>query len=514
MTILQSILLGILQGLTEFLPISSSGHLVIMPYLLGWDIPAEQSFSFDVLVQLGTLIAVIIYFRKDILDIFKGLGADIKAKKLGSTIESKVGWFIILATIPAGIAGLLIKDLIEEAFGNPHAVAFFLFGTALLLVVAELVGKKNREIEEMRWFDALWIGIFQIFSLFPGISRSGSCMVGGMTRNFDRKSASSFSFLMAIPVMAAAGLLSVFDLFDVPDLGNFLPVLLIGFVVAGVVGYFAIAWLMKFVQNHSLFVFSGYCAFLGAAVLAFGFFFPQTDTSVSTPVETPTSAVQEVLLPESVTYAPELDWLAPTIATCMEKTLDESLPLLENAAEFQTSELRFTFPLSAQTSYSYQISAQTLQFSVSAANPLHSLNSDDLSALQQGTYSTWQEFFQNCSSCTYAEAGSASFDVPITLYIYPENSPYQAAAAQALDLSSGQMDDALFIPDAETLLTTLQLEEGAAGFLPTHWIPANSSTVTITDLPAAALELPMLAILDYEPDTSFTNLILCVQSSL
>ena len=514
MTIPQSILLGILQGLTEFLPISSSGHLVIMPYLLGWDIPAEQSFSFDVLVQLGTLIAVIIYFRKDILDIFKGLGADIKAKKLGSTVESKVGWFIILATIPAGIAGLLIKDLIEEAFGNPHAVAFFLFGTALLLVVAELVGKKNREIEEMRWFDALWIGIFQIFSLFPGISRSGSCMVGGMTRNFDRKSASSFSFLMAIPVMAAAGLLSVFDLFDVPDLGNFLPVLLIGFVVAGVVGYFAIAWLMKFVQNHSLFVFSGYCAFLGAAVLAFGFFFPQTDTSVSTPVETPTSAVQEVLLPESVTYAPELDWLAPTIATCMEKTLDESLPLLESAADFQTTELRFTFPLSVQTTYSYQVGTQTLQFSVSATNPLQSLNSDDVSALLQGTYSTWQEFFQNCLSCTYAEAGSASFDAPITLYIYPENSPYQAAAAQALDLSSGQMDDALFIPDAETLLTTLQLEEGAAGFLPTHWIPANSSTVTIIDLPAAALELPVLAILDYEPDTSFTNLILCVQSSL
>ncbi len=515
MTVIQSILLGILQGLTEFLPISSSGHLVIMPYLLGWDIPADQSFSFDVLVQLGTLVAVIIYFRKDIADIFKGLGADIKAKKLGSTVQSKIGWFIILATIPAGIAGLLIKDAIESAFGNPHAVALFLFGTAALLVLAEVIGKKKREVENMRWFDALWIGVFQIFSLFPGVSRSGSCIAGGMTRNFDRKSASSFSFLMAIPIMLAAGLLSVFDLFDIPNLSSFLPVLLIGFAAAGVVGYLAIAWLMKFVQNHSLYVFAGYCVFLGAAVLAFGFFFPQANTAtIPTPAETSTPAVQEVLLPESITYAPELDWLAPTIATCMDKTLDESLPLLESSAEFQSTELRFTFPLSTQTSTAYQIGTQTLQFSVSAANPLRSLNTNDISALLQGTFSTWQEFFQNCTSCTYSSADSTAFDAPIKLYIYPENSFYQMAVAQVFDLSSGQMSSALFIPDAETLLTTLQLEEGAAGFLPSHWIPADSSTVTITDLPTSALELPMLAVLNSESDAQFTNLILCVQSTL
>ncbi len=511
MTILQSILLGIIQGLTEFLPISSSGHLVILPYLLGWQIPADQSFSFDVLVQLGTLVAVIIYFRKELVDIFKGIITDFKTKKLGTSVESRTGWYLILATIPAGVAGLLIKDVIEQAFGNPNAVAFFLFGTALLLILAEVVGKKERDLSGMRWFDALWIGFFQVLSLFPGLSRSGSCIAGGMTRNFDRRSAGRFSFLMSIPVMAAAGLLSAIDLFDIPNLGQFLPVLLIGFIVAGVVGYFTISWMLNFVQNHSLFVFAGYCLFLGAAVLVFGFFFPRVNAVTAT--ETPTA--QEILLPESVVYTPELDWLAPTIATCMDETLDTSLPLLQSTAGYQTEELRFTFPFSGATdNHAYQVGTQVLQLSLNAANPLRSLNKSDLGTLLQGTYTTWQEFFQNCASCSYSSAGSAAFDAPIQLYIYPESSPYQIAMDQTLGLSSGQMGSALFVPDAESLLTTLQLEAGAAGFLPTHWIPAGTSTVSIDDLPASSLELPILAVLASEPTGQFQDLILCVQNAL
>jgi undecaprenyl-diphosphatase len=511
MTIIQSIILGILQGLTEFLPISSSGHLVILPYLLGWDIPAEQNFSFDVLVQVGTLVAVIIYFRKDIVDIFKGLGADMKAKKLGSTSESRIGWFLLLATIPAGAVGLLIKDIVEQTFGSPNAVAFFLFGTALLLILAEVVGKKDRDLSSLRWFDAVWIGFFQVLSLFPGLSRSGSCIAGGMIRNFDRKSAGRFSFLMAIPVMAAAGLLSVFDLFNIPNLASFLPVLLIGFVVAGVVGYFTISWMLNFVQNHSLFVFAGYCLFLGTAVLAFGFFFPAAG-SVTTS-ETP--AVQEMPLPGSAVYIPELDWLAPAIATCMDETLDAPLPLLQSTGDYQPTELRFTFPFATVTDhYAYQVGTQSLQFTLNPANPLVALNRSDLSALLQGNYPSWRQFFQNCASCSYSSAGSASFDAPITLYIYPPESPYQTALNQTLALTSGQMGSALYVPDAASLLAALQLEQGAAGFLPSHWIPSGTSTVSITDLPAAALDLPILAVLDTEPDEQYRSFILCVQDSL
>jgi len=511
MSIIQSIILGILQGLTEFLPISSSGHLVILPYLLGWQIPADQSFSFDVLVQIGTLVAVIVYFRKDLANIFKAIGADFKTKKLGSSADSRIGWYLVLATIPAGAVGLVIKDVIEETFGNPNAVAFFLFGTALLLILAEVIGKKNRDLSGMRWFDALWVGLFQVLSLFPGLSRSGSCIAGGMTRNFDRRTAGRFSFLMSIPVMAAAGLLSVLDLFDIPNLSQFLPVLIIGFVMAGVVGYFTISWMLDFVQNHSLFVFAGYCLFLGAAVLAFGFFFPQAD-AVSAP-ETP--AAPEGFLPESVVYTPELNWLAPTIATCMHETLETSLPLLQSVAGYQAGELRFTFPSSDGTpAYAYQVSAQSLQLALNTANPLRSLNRSDLVALLQGTFSTWQEFFQNCASCTFSSAGSAAFDVPVKLYIYPASDPYQAAINQAFELSSGQMGSALFIPDAESLLTTLQLEPGAAGFLLSHWIPAGTTTVSIDDLPASSFELPILAVLNSEPTGESKDLILCVQSSL
>jgi undecaprenyl-diphosphatase len=513
MTILQSIILGIMQGLTEFLPISSSGHLVILPYLLGWDIPAEQSFSFDVLVQLGTLVAVIVYFRKDIVDIFKAISADFKVKKLGSSSESRTGWFLILATIPAGAAGLLIKDVIEQAFGSPNAVAFSLFGTALLLILAEGIGKKNRAMHTMRWFDALWIGLFQVLSLFPGLSRSGACIAGGMTRNLDRKSAGRFSFLMSIPVMVAAGLLSVLDLFEMPNLSHFLPIMLVGFVVAGVVGYFAISWMLTFVQNHALFVFAGYCLFLGAAVLAFGFFFPQGD-AVASPTETPAEPAQ-VSLPDSIVYTPELNWLAPNLASCMDETLEPSLPLLQSVAEYQAGELRFTFPFSNPTaSYAYQVGLQSLRFSLNAANPLRSLDKTDLSALLQGSYTTWQEFFQACASCTFSSAGSADFDGQIKLYIYPESSPYQTVLHQAFGLSSGQMGSALFIPEAESLLTVLQLESGAAGFLPERWIPAGIPTVTIEGLSTSALDLPILAVLENEPTGPFKDFILCVQATL
>jgi len=511
MSLLQSLILGILQGLTEFLPISSSAHLVIFPYLLGWQIPAELNFAFDVLVQLGTLVAVIFYFRSDIAAIFKGFGSDLHAKKLGSTAESRLGWYVVLATIPAGAVGLLIKDIVEQAFGKPSAVAFFLFATAFLLTVAEKVGKQSRDLTSMHWLDALWVGLFQVFSLFPGISRSGACIAGGMTRNFERRSAGHFAFLMSIPIMAAAGLLSMLDLFAISNLSQFLPVLLIGFVTAGVVGYFAIGWMLDFVHSHSLFIFAGYCFFLGAAVLAFGYFFPQA----SNPDISQNSTSQAIVLPARVTITPALSWLAPHITTCMEKTLKEKLPLLVSSAEFQPEELRFTFPFAGISDlHAYQIGTQTLQLCLNPANPLRSLNKDDLSTLLRGDFTTWEEFFLTCTSCTFAEVGNMTFDAPFQFYLYAQESPYLTVLEQALGMSSAEYTGALFIPDAETLLATLQLERGSAGFLPTQWIPQGFTTVNITDLPVTALELPVLAVFSSEPRGAVKELILCVQSNI
>jgi len=166
-TLIQSLILGIIQGLTEFLPISSSAHLVLVPYLFGWQIPEAQVFPFDVLVQLGTLGAVIIYFWKDLWSIVRDFFKALVARQPFGSENARLGWYLILATIPAGVAGVLIKDVVEAAFNSITATALFLFATALLLVLAELLGKRTRSFAEIKWLDALVIGLFQMISLSP-----------------------------------------------------------------------------------------------------------------------------------------------------------------------------------------------------------------------------------------------------------------------------------------------------------------------------------------------------------
>lgn len=267
MTILQAVILGIIQGITEFLPISSSAHLVITPYLLGWDLREEVIFPFDVLVQIGTLVAVIIYFRKDLWDIIRAVLQGLYHRKPLESPKSRLGWLLVLATIPAGVLGLLLNDLVESVFKDPPTTAIFLIVTAFLLIIAEIVGKRSRDIETVTWKDALWIGFAQVLALFPGISRSGSTMAGGMTRGLTRQAAARFSFLMSVPVMLAAGFFSLFDLFSIPDLGSFLPSMAAGFVSAAIVGYFSIRWLLAFIANHPLYIFSIYCFILAGFTL-------------------------------------------------------------------------------------------------------------------------------------------------------------------------------------------------------------------------------------------------------
>jgi len=260
MTIIQAIILGIVQGLTEFLPISSSAHLVLVPYWFNWDLSTDQAFVFNILVQMGTLIAVIIYFSKDLIKIIQEFIKGLITKKLFENSESRLGWFIILATIPGGLAGLLLKDQVEVIFISPLVVVGFLIFTALLMAIAERLGKKMRELEKMTALDAIIIGIFQAAAIFPGISRSGTTISGSLFRNFTRKAAARFSFILSIPIMLAAGVIGVVDLFQLPSLTEFLPIMLIGFVVSGLVGYFAISWLMKFLAKRPLYTFSIYCA--------------------------------------------------------------------------------------------------------------------------------------------------------------------------------------------------------------------------------------------------------------
>lgn len=267
MTYLQSIVLGIIQGASEFLPISSSGHLVLAPYLFGWNIPVQEAFIFDVLVQVATLAAVIIYYWKDLFEIFKSMISGIKNREFFKDPYSLLGWLLVLATIPAGATAILLKDTFELAFSNPKAASIFLLGTSVLLILGEILGSKSRSIHTASWLDALWIGIFQVFALFPGISRSGSTISGGLLRGLDRPSAARFSFLMAVPVMTAAGALALYDLVSSPELLARFPVYLAGFVTAALVGYLAIRWFISYLSRRSLYIFAVYCFLLGAGFL-------------------------------------------------------------------------------------------------------------------------------------------------------------------------------------------------------------------------------------------------------
>ena len=263
MNIIQSIILGIIQGLTEFLPISSSGHLVIVPILLKWDIPPQEAFLFDVLVQVATLTAVLAYFWQDLLEILKSMLRAIKARTPFSIPEARLGWFILLATVPAGAFGILLRDTVEMAFASLTATGVALLLTAGLLTLGEIIGKRFRTLEHITWFDAILIGTFQVFAMFPGVSRSGSTMTGGLIRDLDRPSAARFSFLMSIPVMLAAGLLAGIDLISFNNSSIQFLVFIPGFVSAAFVGYLAIRWLIRYLQSHSFYIFAIYCAVLG-----------------------------------------------------------------------------------------------------------------------------------------------------------------------------------------------------------------------------------------------------------
>jgi undecaprenyl-diphosphatase len=268
-TYFQSIILGIIQGASEFLPISSSGHLVLAPTLLGWNIDPQEAFIFDVLVQVATLAAVIIYYWNDLLDILQAFLKSLLTGKPFRDPESRLGWFLLLSTIPAGATAILFKDIFEAAFSNPRFAAIFLICTSILLVIGEVVGRRSRPFSSISWMDALVIGVFQVLALFPGISRSGSTISGGLLRNIDRKSSARYSFLMAVPIMVAAGILAGYDLLQSPLLIAQIPVYFAGFISAAIVGYLAIRWFITYLSNQSLYAFAVYCAGVGLIFLVF-----------------------------------------------------------------------------------------------------------------------------------------------------------------------------------------------------------------------------------------------------
>ncbi len=266
MNILHALLLGVIEGLTEFIPVSSTGHMLVLQRLL--NIPASNGvFAFLVLVQLGPLVALLAYFWKDYWILIKAFFAT-----PFSTPNNRMAWYVIIATIPALVAGFFLKDFVQTLFQNPLSEAAIRFlVTAVLLFFAERLGRQVRRLDSMNWRDSLIVGLFQVLAVFPGSSRSGATIPGGMFRNFDRLSATRFAFLMAAPVMIAAGAYESLSVIQQHILGSIVVPLAVGFVAAAITGWFAIRWMIGYVSKHSLYVFAGYCAALAAISLIFLF---------------------------------------------------------------------------------------------------------------------------------------------------------------------------------------------------------------------------------------------------
>jgi len=268
MNLWQSLILGLAQGLTEFVPVSSTAHLLLTQRLLGIA-PSDAVFSFLVLVQLGTLVSLFLFYWKDFWQIGLALWKTLRAPRgapLGQ--DAQLGIYLLLATLPALAAGWLLKDAVEALFANPlQEAGLRLLAAAGLMTLAELLGKRQRSLKSMTGLDALVIGLFQVIAVFPGASRSGSAISGGLLRGFDRPAAARFAFLMSAPVMLAAGAYEMLSVLKMPGLGSFLPLLGVGFVTAAVSGWAAIRWLIRYLERRSLWVFIIYCLAVGLLAL-------------------------------------------------------------------------------------------------------------------------------------------------------------------------------------------------------------------------------------------------------
>ena len=259
-----AIVLGVVEGLTEFLPVSSTGHLTIAEKLLGLDVDDPAVTGYTAVIQMGAIAAVIVYFAKDIWNIIRAWTLGLVKSEYRGQLDHRMGWYVIVATIPVGVIGLLAKDLITGALRSLWVVAVALIAWSLVMWLAERVARQDRTDRDLGLTDSILIGLAQAVALIPGVSRSGATISVGLFRGLDRVTATKLSFFMSIPALLAAGL---FQLNDALSGDIALGVALVGVAVAFVVAYASIAWLLRFVAHHSVAWFVPYRVGLGVLLL-------------------------------------------------------------------------------------------------------------------------------------------------------------------------------------------------------------------------------------------------------
>jgi undecaprenyl-diphosphatase len=264
--LLQAIVLGIVQGLTEFLPISSSGHLRIVPAFAGWDDPGA---AFTAVIQLGTMAAVVLYFREDLLRIARAWLASLRDPSRRSDLDARLGWYLILGTIPIVIFGVAFKNQIENGARDLYLIGTMLIVFGFVLLAAEKVSRRERDLSSITRRDAVVVGFAQALALIPGVSRSGATISAGLFLGMDRVSAARFSFLLSIPAVVLSGLYELKDVVNGSAEGAVgIGPTAVATVLAFVSGYLSIAFLLRFLTTHTTGVFVVYRVVLGAVVLA------------------------------------------------------------------------------------------------------------------------------------------------------------------------------------------------------------------------------------------------------
>ena len=252
---IQALLLGILQGLTEFLPVSSSAHLILLPWFLRWNNPLVDSLTFDVALHAGTLLAILWYFWRDWVELFGGF-CRVLARRKAEDSQERLIIYIILSTIPAAVAGFLLEKTVEGSFRNPALIVLPLAAVSFLMIYAESRPHSSQPLDALRLKDALIIGCAQALALLPGVSRSGITISTGLFRGYRRDAATRFSFLLSTPVIAGAALLHLGHL--PRNMVSEWPIFAVGFASSGIMGYLSIAFLIRFLRRHTLNVFAGY----------------------------------------------------------------------------------------------------------------------------------------------------------------------------------------------------------------------------------------------------------------
>jgi undecaprenyl-diphosphatase len=261
MTIFQAIVFGAVQGLTEFLPISSTAHLILLPWALGWPDPG---LSFDVALHLGTLVALLIYFRADWIALVGSAFGILRGRTQAP--DARMAMQIVVATIPGAIAGALFEHKVEDALRAPQVIALMLIALALVLVVAEVVGRRKKSLDEISWGDAIIVGAAQALAIIPGVSRSGVTITAGLFRSMKRDTAARFSFYLSTPIIGGAVAKKMLDIMKEGATIDQLTPFFIGIIVSGIVGYMAIAFMMRYLQTRTTYLFVYYRIALGIAV--------------------------------------------------------------------------------------------------------------------------------------------------------------------------------------------------------------------------------------------------------